>query len=396
MPACNTNIKQYGLNLVFVTLTSILVGCTKNSVQMQMHSLENQLQVLPQTDNVAISALVQKPAFAVLLLHGLMANSDELQPIAAKTFARFGDSVLIMQPKCRAGYTSVRQSTKDQAENVFNYIKSNLTACNKKAGSFPLIIIGYSHGGVLACILGNNYRNKLNIFGIITLNAPLMGTPVLERNFTDVQEFISHAQEGFQLIDCPRPLSKIQRNMGICARALTWIHWIPCVRGLKDIFPKSTCVDEVNNFVRHDANEIRFLLIGSHQNDFGKIFNLDPNIPEYNSAIKKLNNAYAQFVTGKNGGHHDTLIPLRSQLCRGESFSELSTIIDTSDNDPIIMAMPSQPNIKGHIYRDITHAGNLIVIDTDLFVNNGETALYSNRILNDLIKFMEEQVQGLV
>ncbi|WP_250238676.1 esterase/lipase family protein [Cardinium endosymbiont of Oedothorax gibbosus] len=126
--------------------------------------------------------LDQAPTFAVLLLHGLYAKADELKPIAAKLNKQFGNAVLLIQPTCRVGLKSVIRSIDQQAEDLLRQVQLALMRYQKEIQPFPLIIIGYSQGGVLACILGKAYKSQLNIVGIITLNAPLMGTPLLERS----------------------------------------------------------------------------------------------------------------------------------------------------------------------------------------------------------------------
>lgn len=408
--------RQYlALTLIFLSTTSVLVGCTKGTIQSRMNTSKNEEQVLKQSNKeIKIDIeeaffcpriLDQAPTFAVVLLHGLMAGKEELNPIANKIRNKFRNLALIIQPTCRAGITSIIKSTTQQAQDLFDCIQSELVRCNRDPKSFPLIIIGYSHGGVLACVFGDAYKDRLHICGIVTLNAPLMGTPLLNNSYADVRAFISNVQRGLQLVVshsvCPRSLSGIKWNMslGACALKLVRHSWTPWVNGLKDILPGSTCVERVFRFLRDgpDPHDIPCLLIGGYQNDGGALFNIDKKEPSYVSAMKQLDGALAQLITGKEGGKHDTLIPLPSQLCRGVSFDDLSTLADTTD--PVVMHMPSQPNIKGRIYKDIIHASNVIAIDADLFVHQDapvDHVLYSDRIATDYIQFITTHVETYV
>ncbi|WP_339044414.1 hypothetical protein [Cardinium endosymbiont of Tipula unca] len=358
----------------------------------------NSTQTLEQATSVNTPA--QEPTFSIVLLHGLMANENELEPIASKILDKFGRTAFVIQPTCRRGTKSITSSIKNQAGKILKQIHTELDACNKQSKSLPIFIIGYSQGGVLACLLGKHYRDDLNIRGIVTINSPLGGAPLLERSRSDVQRFMADAQEGLQRITS-RTLSSIQKEMKLGAFALTIVsqRWIPipCVGGLKGIFPNSSSVQDVYGFLRDgDAHDIPCLLIAGYENDFKNLFS---NISFKDSgaveAMKALNNAYAEFVTGKSSGKHDTLIPLGSQLGRGSSFDDLTSLTDT--NNPIVMPMPNQPNVEGRIYKNIAHAGNLIAIDADLFINSNttETVLRAGQISNDLMLHIEKWVQAL-
>lgn len=341
-----------------------------------------------------ISTSDQLAGFAVLLLHGLYAHADELKPIAAKLNEQFGKTLLIMQPTCRTRLRSILQSIDQQAENMLKWVQLELMRYYKDPVSFPLIIIGYSQGGVLACTLGQSYKSQLNILGIITLNAPLMGTPLLERTRKDVQEFIAKAAAGLQLIGYPLSRIKWSTTLAAWMFILVRLGWVP-VNGLKDIFPNSSCMKGIYRFLK-DSIDIPCLLIGTHQDDLLRLFNINTQTANDKQAIERLNDAYTLFITGKKGAKHDTLIPLASQLCGEDDANNLiSTDTKELNHRYTSMTWPNRPQIKRRMYKGILHASNLIAIDPDLLVTHGETVLYANPILTDLIQFIKELIQNV-
>ncbi|CDG49876.1 hypothetical protein [Cardinium endosymbiont of Bemisia tabaci] len=344
-------------------------------------------------NRVDLSSLDQAATFAVLLLHGLYAHADELKPIAEMLTKQFGKAIFIMQPTCRTGLKSLLQSIDQQAARMLQWIELELIRCHKNPISFPIIIIGYSQGGVLACTLGRLYKSQLNILGIITLNAPLMGTPLLERTGKDMQKFISDGAAGLQLIDYPLVRIKWISMVAAWVYTLARLSWAP-VNGLKDIAPNSRCLKGIYTFLQ-DNVDIPCLLIGTYQNDLLSLFNTDIKTTKDHESIAQLNDAYALFISGKKGAKHDTLIPLASQLWKEENV-HTPIPLDTKNLDhtylPIVGS--NHPPIKRKIYKGLLHARNLIAIDPNLFVNHCETVLYAHSIQADLIQYIKGLVQN--
>lgn len=209
------------------------------------------------------------PPFGVVLLHGCMAAKNELYLIASKIQIKFGKHVLIIQPTCRTKTKSVIRSIENQAKKVYKEIKDQLGS-NTTTKSLPIYIIGYSQGGLVACKLGDKYRDQLNIYGIVTWNAPLGGVPALNKHYNDIQEFINNAQDGLQLI-ISRTSANIKRNMKLATCVLGIIRRIPLLcldSGLQDMLPNSPCIQHVHKFLHESNHGIPCLLIASHENDF--------------------------------------------------------------------------------------------------------------------------------
>ncbi|MGI2298629.1 hypothetical protein ACRRVB_02420 [Candidatus Cardinium hertigii] len=346
-----------------------------------------------QTKNsIHLSSLDQVASFAVLLLHGLYAQADELKPIAEKLTKQFGKAIFIMQPTCRTGLKSLLPSIDQQAARMVQWIKLELIRYHKDPISFPIIIIGYSQGGVLACTLGKAHKSQLNILGIITLNAPLMGTPLLERTRKDMQRFISDGAAGLQLIDYPFTRIKWITTIAAWAYTVARLDWAP-LNGLKDITPNSKCLKSIYRFLQ-DNVDIPCLLIGTYQNDLLSLFNIHIKAAKDQESMAQLNEAYGLFISGKKGAKHDTLIPLASQLGKEEN---VGNPLETKDLDHTYLPMvgSNHPPIKRKIYKGLLHARNLIAIDPSLFVNHGEAVLYAQGISTDLIQYIESLVQNV-
>jgi len=343
-------------------------------------------------NRIDLSSLDQVASFAVLLLHGLYAQEDELKPIAQKLTKQFGKAIFIMQPTCRTGLKSLLQSIDQQSASMLQWIELELIRYHKDPISFPLIIIGYSQGGVLACSLGKSYKSQLNILGIITLNAPLMGTPLLERTRKDMQRFISNGAAGLQFIDYPLARIKWISRIAGWVYTLARLDWAP-VNGLKDIAPNSRCLKGIYTFL-HNNVEIPCLLIGTYQNDLLSLFDTHIKTAKDQESIAQLNEAYGLFISGKKGAKHDTLIPLASQLCKEENVDNL---LDTKDLDHTYLPRvgPNHSPIRRKIYKGLLHARNLIAIDPNLFVIQGETVLYAHLVSTDLIQYIEGLVQNI-
>ncbi|ROT47023.1 esterase/lipase family protein [Candidatus Cardinium hertigii] len=338
---------------------------------------------------------ITKPFFAVVLLHGLGAPQNELAVIANKLRATFGNAVLIIQPSCRVRQRSVYLTTQKQAEKVLAYIQDKFIQY-QTSKTLPVVLIGYSHGGVVAMLLGERYSDNLNINGIIAINAPLKGVALLKRNPKEIKEFMSEAKASFQCIGYQSSwLYKTVVVNGMVSLLLPYLQ--PSFRftfpfcGLKDLHPESSCIETVGNFLHNGAYGIPILIIASYQDDFRKLFDIRQPIEQYTETMIQLNQIYSRYITGNHFQKHDTLLSLSSQLCR--NYVTEYAIHDSSDGPNNTAMAPytiNCTNIKSKIYQDLIHAHNLIAINPFLFVAYGERVIHAHQVLTDLISFIKE------
>jgi len=358
--------------------------------------------------------------FAVVLLHGLMGPENELRTIAASLCNTFKQSVLIIQPRSRARTRSILYSIEKQAQSVFQEIQSCLASYKQSTKSLPMVIIGYSQGGLIGCMLAQHYADQLDIQAIVAINAPLMGTPILERAPSDVKQFLSKGKKGLDVIyDTVRSIHQAQ---GICLGTTAQIKWKMLfysgfctgarflmrqgwmgnrnlgVGGIKDMFSNSKAIERINNFLKKDNHSIPCLLIATYQDSFEQLFSLPTadNDEEAAQALQSLNSCFAIFTTGQEHSKHDTLIPLSSQLARTDPHAYF--LLTTRKGAAMITPMLDHPLIQAYVYKDVTHAGNLVALDPNLFIMNDtiETVITSPIVQKDICTFIARCMPSLV
>ncbi len=412
--------------MLFSLLSGLVTGCHTNRTAMHMQPYPEtamgpgNLQKFPhKSDNQS------SPDFSVVLLHGFMNVATEVDPIAASLRDAFGSKVLLIQPKCREQTKSFTRCVSRQAKDVFETIEVALKQANQSVGSFPLFIVGYSHGGVVGCALAQKYRDQLTIQGLVTINSPLGGVPVLQRTTADVREFIREAKEGWTMLTQILPdqyekafeyttktgkpyqpkgwnelgkemkgfttwLSRARKVANFPLKSVT--DWF--MGGGKSLLPDDAAIQDVRRFLREDPHTIPCMLLGSCVDDFGALFDLDSAFDvdaAYAEPMQQFTKAYATFVTGTEDGKHDTLIPLKSQLCRGPSFESLPTA-DPNDKSWMTHTLPGRPHVQAQVYEDVAHAGNLLVLDGKLYVTSYaiQTLPAAPAVLDRVVTFVRE------
>lgn len=416
--------KQTYQKLLFIMLFGLLNGLVASccTTRTAMHMQSNQeasgsgpLQPSnhpPETEETINSG----PRFGVVCLHGFMNKATEVDPIAASLRDAFGSDVLLIQPTCRKGVKSLFVSLEGQTQAILETIKEDLKQANQPVSSFPLFIVGYSHGGLVGCTLAKDHGSNLNIKGVVTINAPLGGTPALQCSTTDVDDFISEAEEGWEVLTQILPDQYVERfgksyqlktlcngteqigNMGqehsikqgMLNKCTLLSGLAPFCPGAQSLLSDSVSVRNVRSFLREDQNNnIPCLLIGSYV-EFGSLFGID-SASAHAGPIDRLGKAYATFVTGEEGGKHDTLIPLKSQLCRGPSFESLTTA-DPNDKSWMIHTVPGRPHVQAQVYEGATHARKLMVLDDELLVTGSgiEKLPAVPSVLKRVVDFVQE------
>ncbi|TDG95531.1 hypothetical protein [Cardinium endosymbiont of Culicoides punctatus] len=364
---------------------SIFVGCKNHTSTLQMGLGSSKQSEIENTSYV--SEATHNKHFGVVLLHGCMGTEKELDLFALALDKKFGDRVLIIKPTCRKETKSVICSIEDQAKKVFEEIENVLKNNNKTIKSFPVFLIGYSQGGLVACVLGDQYKNKLNIRSIVTWHSPLGGVPVLERNCNDIKEFINEGQDGLKNIlsssDASPDLNTAKKEMKQQACILSIGRILSCWnRGLQDMLPGGLCIQDIRKFIRETNQGIPILIIAGH-GSWTELFKIN------DSNIETLNQASANFLTKNSNGKHDMLIPLKSQLCRGPSFDDLTIL--TNDNEPIHGTMPGKDHVKYCIYSNVTHSsvfpafGGICVNKDDY----DKVSIWNEAVENRIIEFIQ-------
>lgn len=376
---------------------SIFVGC-KNHVSTLQMGLGSSKQSNQSTSEITQSEVTQSEVtqnkhFGVVLLHGCMGPENELEDFVSKLNIQFGDDVIIIQPTCREEAKSIIYSIETQGKKVFKEIKSVL---GTQAKSFPVFLIGYSQGGLVACVLGDQYKDKLNICGIVTWHTPLGGVPVLNRNSADIEKFMDNGKDGLQLMaSCSSP-DDIRKDM----KSSTWLLTLarlPIVRffnpGLQDMLPNSSCVQYTRSFLRESLHNIPCLLIAGYECDLSKLFQTN-GTDDQSEHLKQLNQTTAEFITNEASDKHDMLIPLKSQLCRGPSFDDLSILTHADDKQPLYGTMPDKDRVQYHIFPGVTHSpccpamGGLCVSEKNLH----KITIYNDQVYDYIIAF----IQGII
>ncbi|ROT47605.1 alpha/beta fold hydrolase [Candidatus Cardinium hertigii] len=360
--------------------------------------------------NPAFTDGQQEATFGMVLLHGLNMDTREMKALTTALSERYKENILIINSLVREDWNSVDYSIDQQAEMVYKEIVDYLQAHNKDSSSFQLFILGQSQGGVVATRIAELYKQKLNLLGFITHNAPLQGVDVLTRGPFDLLKLCNRAKKGLNIIG-----TKVDWDLFNLITLATSARWLcpiaDCfgykkLTGARDIFPNSSCMTAVRHYLRNNqqSDAVPGLLIGGYQNDYNRLFKHDIEqykIEQYieankdrdtineevNQAIRKLNHDVATFLTGDADGLHDHVVPLKSQLCRGDSLEDLTHI----GTQPYQIDMPGNQNITCFVIKDITHCTTLSPVAEKKI--NKESMMDPHRMLPVLFEFIDKKLE---
>ncbi|WP_162534110.1 alpha/beta hydrolase [Candidatus Cardinium hertigii] len=342
--------------------------------------------------------------FGMVLLHGLSMDRKEMQMLANELSEKYKDNLLIINSSVREQGISEDYSIDQQVEMVYQEIQTTLRTYHKDSQSFPLFILGQSQGGIIATLIAKRYKHTLHLLGFITHNAPLQGAAILTRGPLAIQHFKNKAKNGLNIIG-----TKVNWSLfALAALAKTADCIYPLLQGMgykkfagiKDTLPNRPCTSAVYHYLRNSqpSDRVPGLLIAGYQNDYGRLFrhtitaykeahqalNINEKVDQ---AIQALNEATALLVTGETDGLHDHLIPLQSQLCRGDSLEDLTHI----GNTPYAIGMPGNPAIQCFVIRDITHCNDIFPISRRE-IEAEEYMMHPHRMLPLLFQFIEEKL----
>ena len=376
--------------------------------------------------------------FGVVLLHGLNMTVDEIGPIEQHLRDHYKDQVKLMKPTFREGIWSCVSSLSKQEATLYDYVRDEIkntladAYCKRKTDaccknkhkkckekitdeqirSFPFYIIGNSQGGALATIFVAKRHQSLNILGLVSHNGALLGANILARTRGDILEFQTIAQEGLKAITHhTNPQISVQKradmnmnkNLGcvldLINRDARLCNVIPLF-GLKDTLPNNAHTKLTHHFLRKQAHNVACLLIGGFQNDLGSLlpFSINTyanlhNDQAVDQSILALNRAHAKLVTGSENDLHDQVLPLKTQLCRGDSLDDLTEELKNLDMEPKRLHMPDRDHIECLIFKGITHCENLPTIGASYWIEKqgNESMCQPRRMLPELVKFIDAQ-----
>lgn len=373
----------------------LIAACLLANCQ-QYHRMEIGTRLTQQTpQNPSCSTTEQRPEatrpplpkFVLVLLHGFTMDASENDKIKAAAEEAFGKYILIIQPKCREGskssYLSIEAQGKQVAIEIQTILRDRYPEYTKEElKALQISIFGYSQGGLVGCMLAANHSNDLNITAIVTAHTPLYGVDALDNTVSDVKKFTTKAKPGLAAIGHP-DISQVNMNIaawllnGRCINKLTKSLF----KGLSDMRRDATCIARIKKFIRENKNDtgshnIPILLIGGYLSNLAECFDY---AKEHENKVQKLNKSYALLTTKQKYGLHDILISLKSQLCRGDSFDNL-----TSPGDDSVYAH----NVATYVSKDQLHCWNLILILSNYRAHYGKTLFQNKEAIACITEFL--------
>lgn len=332
------------------------------------------------------------PRFGIVLLHGLLGSSDGIAEVTAYFQKKFRNEACILLPTSRTGWNSVNLSIAVQKAKVLAEIQEELT----KRGlplDFPIVPIGYSQGGLIACKLVAD--GELNSIAFATVNAPLMGT-----KFGKILKGLGHLQQVFHLSKHP---TKGCVDLSQLAGGLN-------ADGIQDLIPDSVDILDNQAFLMRDSNKVPGLLVSGFVDDPANklglplpsdwlqqakafLLDIDMNYSDSNETkVHPFNLGYASVLTGDQHAKHDSLLSVATQLGQREANVLTNWLSHASEHGSCTIDSLF-PNVKGQIYKDVAHS---LYRFNELGIDFGvETALDSQRVFDGLGKFVQEQTNKI-
>lgn len=355
----------------------------------------------------------------VVLLHGLMGDRLELEEIR-NSLSNCSDlqDILVIIPKCRSGDASLFHSLQGQTKKVFEEICSEMKSHDLDIQSTPVVLFGYSQGGLVGLNLAQKYGGQFNLKAVATMNTPIAGVPLLEAKWHTVQKHLKNMEPGLEIVrqrvtgiprypmSCeskPRFLRHIKDSMLSMAFLISGCKRI--IPGVRDMRCNSRFIGDMRQFLENKSADVPYLFMASYTDNFDQLFEASGNDLNDNdsTSIAALNGTYNTLVTNSASGKHDTLIPLYSQLGhRAASFENISQAIDTEM--PKVnevkavrsMSLPSGAyrNVTYKVYDGTVHASNIVAMHQNLFITNPHVASAncSDSAIEYLLKFIHKQI----
>ena len=362
--------------------------------------------------------LCNSPKGVVVLLHGLMAGPRELAAIHNSLLNCCDlQDILVVVPECRMGKPSLLLSLEKQTEKVFEEIRSKMEGHDLDVRHTPVVLFGYSQGGLVGLNLAKKYGSQFDLKAVVTMNTPITGVPLLETQWRTVRTRFDKMKSGLEVIrqnvakedrsttsSCKGKKMSLHRlRTGICMMAkVSRSKW--GMLGVRDMRCSSHFMDGIRQFLENKSANVPYLFIGSYVGSFDQLFQIpDRSDLRGNDSelIEELKDAYNTLVTNSEVGKHDTLIPLYSQLGhKATSFEDINRCIDeqmSEVNKPknegvrsISLSSPKYKNVTYKVYDGAIHTNNIAVLYRDLAIINPdiERVNCDNSVIQDLLMFI--------
>ncbi|WP_184891090.1 hypothetical protein [Candidatus Cardinium hertigii] len=358
----------------------------------------------------ALSHISAQEIFGVVLLHGLGMDTSEMDFLAKALRNQYKEKVLIINSESRVE-TSMDVDLVQQAKLVYEEIVAKLQAHHKDVNTFPLFILGQSQGGVITVLIEQQYKHALNLRGVVTHNAPLQGVYYLTNGPWATKQFARSLHQGLEIMGATVNQKQISIFSGIERIGLNYYgnfldfkeslrkqpNPVEFYTGVRELLPNSSRMASITRYLRgrDKTDNVPILLIGGYENDYSNICGnaikkykeQNKNDQEITQIIQACNQHTAKFITGDPNGLHDYVVPLKSQLCRGDSLEDLTHI----GAEPYRMDMPGDHNITSCIIKGITHCDTLFPM-SDKTIDRQESMMRPSRMLPVLYQFIDENL----
>ncbi|MGI2257371.1 esterase/lipase family protein [Candidatus Cardinium hertigii] len=305
---------------------------------------------LPQNDSTNFHQDHTKPL--IILFHGLGADASSfsmLKKQLEQTFPTASVVALTSIPKKKTALYSI----KEQGNKCFTDLANSIDNLQNR----PTLLIGHSQGGLRAYSMFDQYKNTLNVKGIITLATPWEGTPILDTierlNQLDtiikvkngalyLQYFTPPVLNDMHILSCSmgQPSNWIEEEL---VRRLENLVVSEVIAGCYDLKPGSMFLNSIQDALSEE--EVPILAIGGGLSDF-KIFLPKESSYESSYDFKYLNRAWTRIIVGETDldlkDKHDMIVPLYSQLASHITNKENFTrkIIEDALHDQILNEFP--------------------------------------------------------
>lgn len=279
----------------------------------------------------------------IVLFHGLGANASFLKILKDELTKTFPTASVVALNSVEEGKTGLL-SIKEQGHASFKELKQRIPDLEHR----PTLLIGHSQGGLRAYSMFDQYKDLLNIKGIVTLATPWEGAPILNANpallldyctwpvAMDMQNFSISIGEDPDWLE-EELISRLNNSMLLSAHI-----------GCSDLKPESPFLNWVKQALPKETLPI--LAIGGGQSDFKTFLTQNSNYD-----FRYLNETWTKIIVGQGActlQRHDMIVPLYSQLAlhiipEGEGHSNFQRfLIQDAVHDQL---WPVPPNKKLNI-----------------------------------------------